>query len=58
MSGIIRVRDKPGHALFMSGAEKVRELDRDQALAALAAFLRVSISAANSSLSMWWNLER
>jgi hypothetical protein len=44
MSAIDRVRDKPGHAQFVSGVTKVGELDRDQALAALAAFLRVAIA--------------
>jgi hypothetical protein len=46
MSVIERVRDKPGHAQFVSGVTKVGELDRDQALAALAAFLRVAIAVA------------
>lgn len=46
MSVIDRVRDKPGHSRFVSGVTEVGELDRDQALAALAAFLRVAIAAA------------
>jgi SacI restriction endonuclease len=46
MSVIDRVRDKPGHAHFVAGITKVGELDRDQALAALAAFLRVAIAVA------------
>ncbi len=44
MSLIDRVRDRPGHAQFVSGVRKVSELNRDQALAALAAFLRVAIA--------------
>lgn len=46
MSKIDRVRDKPAHAQFVFGVTKVGELDRDQALAALAAFLRVAITVA------------
>lgn len=46
MSLIDRVRDKVGHAQFVSGVAKLDELDRDQALAALAAFLRVAFEAA------------
>jgi len=46
MSVIDRVRDKAGFAQFVSGVAKVDELDRDEALAALAAFLRVAIDVA------------
>jgi hypothetical protein len=46
MSVIDRVRDKPGHAQFVSGVTRVGELNRDQALAALAAFLCVAIAVA------------
>jgi hypothetical protein len=46
MSVIDRVRDKAGHSQFVSGVAKVDELDRDEALAALAAFLRVGIDVA------------
>jgi hypothetical protein len=46
MSVIERVRDRAAHARFMVGVTKVEALDRDQALAALAAFLRVAITAA------------
>lgn len=46
MSVIDRVRDKTGHAQFVAGVTKIGELDRDQALAALAAFLRVAIAVA------------
>jgi hypothetical protein len=46
MSTIERVRDKPGHARFMLGIRAVSALDRDEALAALAAFLRLAIAAA------------
>lgn len=43
MSTIERVRDKHGHAQFVSRVAEVGKLDRNQALAALAAFLRVAI---------------
>lgn len=46
MSVIDRVRDKPGHAQFLSGVTKVGDLNRSDALAALAAFLRVAIDVA------------
>ena len=46
MSVIDRVRDKPGHAWFVSQAKNVGTLNRDTALAALAAFLRVAIDMA------------
>jgi hypothetical protein len=43
MTLVDRVRDKPGHAQFVSGVAQISELSRDQALAALAAFLRVAL---------------
>jgi hypothetical protein len=46
MSVIDRVRDKPGHARFVEGVKKVNGLSRDDALSALAAFLRVAIEQA------------
>ena len=46
MSVIDRVRDKPGHARFVAGVRKAESLSRDDALAALAAFLRVAIEQA------------
>jgi hypothetical protein len=51
MSAIDRVRDKEGHAEFVSGVRKIAKLDRDQALAALAAFLRVALAAAQQQES-------
>jgi hypothetical protein len=45
MTAIDRVRDKPGHVLFMDGVKQIQALNRDDALAALAAFLRVAIAA-------------
>ena len=48
MSVIDRVRDKAGHSQFVSVVAKVDELDQDEALAALAAFLRVAIDVAQS----------
>lgn len=46
MSVIERVRDKSGHARFLAGVRNVNNLSRDNALAALAAFLRVAIEQA------------
>jgi hypothetical protein len=46
MTEIDRVRDRASFEQFMSGIKKVEELDQSQALAALAAYLRVAIAAA------------
>jgi hypothetical protein len=46
MTTIDRVRDKNAHAQFMDGARKIGNLDHNQALGALAAFLRVAIAEA------------
>jgi hypothetical protein len=46
MSVIERVRDKSGHAHFVSGVTKIGELSQSEALGALAAFLRVALEAA------------
>jgi hypothetical protein len=46
MSVIERVRDKSGHVQFISGISRVGELSQSEALAALAAFLRVAIEVA------------
>lgn len=46
MSVIDRVRDKPGHARFVSGVNEIGTLDRNEALSALAAFLRIAIEVA------------
>ena len=46
MSLIERVRDKIGHAQFVSEVSQLEQLDHSQALAALAAFLRVAVSVA------------
>lgn len=46
MSAIDRVRNKPEHDRFLAGLAKIGSADRDEALAALAAFLRVAISTA------------
>jgi hypothetical protein len=49
MSLIDRVRYKEDHARFMAAVAEVETFDRDQALAALAAFLRVAITVAEQS---------
>jgi hypothetical protein len=46
MTTIDRVRDKNAHAQFVTGVREIGDLDRSQALAALAAFLRVAIGEA------------
>jgi len=46
MSVIERVRSKPEHDRFVSGLAQIGSADRDEALAALAAFLRVAIGVA------------
>jgi hypothetical protein len=46
MSAIDRVRNKPQHDRFLTGVAKIGSTDRDEALAAFAAFLRVAIIAA------------
>lgn len=46
MTEIDRVRDRNAHAQFMTGVGRIESLNRDQALAALAAFLRVAIAEA------------
>jgi SacI restriction endonuclease len=58
MSEIHRVRDKSAQAQFVSGVTKIGELDRDEALAALAAFLRVAIAVASSWTTMPLTLAR
>lgn len=46
MSTIDRVRDKASHEQFIADVSRVGELDQEQALLALAAFLRVAIEVA------------
>jgi hypothetical protein len=46
MTEIDRVRDKSALAQFVTGVRKIGTLDRNQALSALAAFLRVAIAEA------------
>lgn len=46
MTTIDRVRDRNAHAQFVAGVTKISRLDRNQALAALTAFLRVAIAEA------------
>jgi hypothetical protein len=46
MSTVDRVRNRPEYDRFVAGVSKIGSADRDEALAALAAFLRVAISAA------------
>jgi hypothetical protein len=46
MSVIDRVRNRPEHDRFVAGVAKIGSADRDEALAALAAFLRVATRAA------------
>jgi hypothetical protein len=45
MSLIDRVRNKPEHDRFLAGLAKIGSANREEALAALAAFLRVAIEA-------------
>jgi hypothetical protein len=49
MAAIERPRDKHGHAQFVAGVELLVDLDRHQALGALAAFLRVAIAVAQNA---------
>ncbi|HUY44908.1 MAG TPA: restriction endonuclease, SacI family [Streptosporangiaceae bacterium] len=46
MSAVERVRNRPEYDRFVAGVSKIGSADRDEALAALAAFLRVAINAA------------
>ena len=46
MSAVDRVRNRPEYDRFVAGVSKIGSADRDEALAALAAFLRVAINVA------------